>query len=930
MSNKFVVIDLETTGNSPKKGDKIIQFAAVVIENGCIIEEYSSLVNPEQPIPVFIEELTGLTSEMVKDAPLFAEIAPKIMGLLEDAYFVAHNVLFDLTFLQEELIMAGYAGYHGPVLDTVELARIMLPTSDSFTLSDLALQEGLSHDRPHQADSDAYVTGELLLILFERLKRLPTATLEQLYKLSYNLKSDLDEILTEWILQKQQTIEELPEDLEQYRGISLKKPVPLRSVRADEMIVYPMDDNEKERLLQKAFPDCEKRIGQFRMMDLVHHAFENGHHSMIEAGTGVGKSIAYLIPAIIEAVNHKKPVIISTFTTQLQDQLLKKDIPLLQKMISIPFNTVLLKGKHHYISLEKFERSLWETEDNYDTALTKMQILIWLTETSTGDRDELHLSSGGQMYWNKIKHDATEHATNHAWSGREFYHRMKEHAKTAHLIITNHSFLLTDLLSTSGILPEFACLIIDEGHQFEKTGRKFFGQKLDYAQIRYFLQHMGLYEQKQMAYRLIKMMEKSGVEMEGTLHGWNKIMAELYIEMDELFKVISFIVNRHTKNKPNGWVSCRLDNRQDRELQMLTAAAERFLFLFIECKKAITDLYEAMRNGEGRPGEKQEMLRGELASWLNEGERIIQCIREILLQQSHKGDVRWIEMDTRAIQNKTTVYAQPVSVAHYLNELLFQQKKSVVVTSATLSVKGSFQYMLNELGLERSQCRLEQIPSPFCYDQQVQFVISNDLPEVNAVPLKEYAAAIGEHIISIAEATKGRMLILFTSYEMLRKTYELLKESGFLHEYTLLAQGITSGSRSRLTRNFLRFEKAILLGTNSFWEGIDIPGEDLSCLVMVRLPFSPPDDPHTEAKCAEVKAKGGNAFYDYSLPEAVIRFKQGFGRLIRKKDDKGLMIVFDRRLISTRYGKAFLDSIPNVKAREMKIEQLIDLIRQWL
>lgn len=174
------------------------------------------------------------------------------------------------------------------------------------------------------------------------------------------------------------------------------------------------------------------------------------------------------------------------------------------------------------------------------------------------------------------------------------------------------------------------------------------------------------------------------------------------------------------------------------------------------------------------------------------------------------------------------------------------------------------------------------------------------------------------------------MLILFTSYDMLRKTYELVKESGFLHEYTLLAQGITSGSRTRLTRNFLRFEKAILFGTNSFWEGIDIPGEDLSCLIMVRLPFSPPDEPYTEAKCIEIKEKGGNPFYDYSLPEAVIRFKQGFGRLIRTNHDKGLVVIFDRRIVSTRYGKAFLDSIPSVKANEMDIRQLTSLIKHWL
>ena len=223
MGNKYVVVDLETTGNAPKKGDKIIQFAAVVIKNGIITEQYSSLINPEQSIPPFIEELTGLSDEMVENAPLFSEIAPKVLTLLEGAYFVAHNVLFDLSFLQEELIEAGYNGFYGPVLDTVEMARILFPTADSYKLSDLALREGLDHERPHQADSDAYVTAELLLILLNKLKNLPHTTIERLHKLSGGLKSDLDILLDEHILINESKIEQLADDIEVHIGIALKK-----------------------------------------------------------------------------------------------------------------------------------------------------------------------------------------------------------------------------------------------------------------------------------------------------------------------------------------------------------------------------------------------------------------------------------------------------------------------------------------------------------------------------------------------------------------------------------------------------------------------------------------------------------------------------------------------------------------------------------
>lgn len=223
--HKFAVIDLETTGNAPKKGDRIIQFAAVVVENGKITGQFSSFVNPEQKIPRFIEELTGINDEMVKDAPLFSEIAPEILTLIDEAYFVAHNILFDLSFLQEELIQAGYEGFFGSVLDTVELARVLFPTADSYKLSDLAARESISHDRPHQADSDAFVTAELLLILLDRLQNIPLCTARQLLKLSGGLKSDLHMLLEELITAKEQTIEALPASIEIYRGIALKKPI---------------------------------------------------------------------------------------------------------------------------------------------------------------------------------------------------------------------------------------------------------------------------------------------------------------------------------------------------------------------------------------------------------------------------------------------------------------------------------------------------------------------------------------------------------------------------------------------------------------------------------------------------------------------------------------------------------------------------------
>lgn len=934
MSNRFVVVDLETTGNAPKKGDKLIQFAAVVVENGEIVEQFSSLVNPGREIPLFIEELTGLSDEMVRDAPAFEEIAPKVLTLLEDAYFVAHNVLFDLSFLQEELVNAGYEGFLGPVLDTVEMSRFLFPTYDSYKLNELAIREGLNHERPHQADSDAYVTAELLIILLKRLWNLPQVTLEQLHKLSGGLKSDVALLLDDMLLEKERTIEELPYGLERHRGIVLKGFENKKEQTTPSSIPYPQQDEEKEAMLQKAFHEYEKRSGQFKMMDSVFHAFSDQKHALIEAGTGVGKSIGYLLPAAFFGNARNEPIVISTHTTQLQEQLLNKDIPYLERMLPFEINTVLLKGRSHYISLAKFEQTLKEEDDNYDTCLTKMQVLIWLLETDTGDRDELNLSSGGLIYWNKIKNDDAAYFQHKSWMNYDFYLRARKAAQTADFIITNHSFLLTDLVSDQSILPRYEYCVLDEGHHFEKAAGKYFGSSLDYLDIRILLSQFGLYEQKQYHYQLEQLLKEKASELKlESKHSFevNRLFGELTYEMDEFFRTVALFATKKVKHSSAmSRITYRLkEEEKSKEWSALKACGERFYFIIKDLMDYLKECLDAFAKNAIVLSNEQKLLLQEVSAFRNDLEGLRENLKKLILKPSEE-NVAWIDVDVRAPQNSTTIYAQPVTIAEQLKVEFFNKKKSVVITSATLSVKNSFDYMLRELGLNEENCHLEQIESPFHYKEQVQLVIPNDLPEINSVSVDEYVAAISEHIISIAEATKGRMLILFTSYDMLRRTYHLMKESGLLEDYVLMGQGITGGSRTRLTRNFQRFDKAILLGTSSFWEGIDIPGEDLSCLIIVRLPFSPPNEPLTEAKCNLIQQNGGNPFSEYSLPEAIIRFKQGFGRLIRSTQDRGFVVVFDKRLYTTSYGKAFLQSIPEVPVKKLAINETLDLIEKWM
>ncbi|TMU88324.1 ATP-dependent DNA helicase DinG [Bacillus sp. BHET2] len=929
---KLVVVDLETTGNSPKKGEKIIQLSAVIIEGGKIIEQFTSFVSPGKPIPAFIEELTGINDEMVKDAPSFHEIAPKILELLNHGVFVAHNVQFDLSFLQAELEEAGYNHFTGPAFDTVELAKVVLPSADSFKLTELSNSLDLSHVRPHQADSDAYVTAEILLYFIEELSKLPLVTLEKLCNLSNHLKSDLTLLFDNIVSEKQKHVEDLSHELEVYRGIALRKKThSLNDVEpVDE---FMMVESKIEEHLSQHVPFYEKREQQMEMMEEIGQAFQESKHVVIEAGTGVGKSLGYLWPSVMFAKSAREKVVISTYTIQLQEQLLHKEIKVLEKISPVPFKTVLLKGKNHYINLFKFEQSLREKESQYDVVLTKMQILVWLTRTESGDMDELNLTSGGQLFWNRLKHDGWHLThTKDPWIGKDFYLSARKKAQEADIIITNHSMLLMDIVKESSMLPNYDYLVIDEAHHLEKSARQHLGVVMDYLSIKFSTSQLGILDQKQLFYRLQQLLSSHSVEMKAHSFEMDARIGQFYMDLEEAMNVLTSVFYKKAKKRTGiQKIQLRITDEMKKSSywQPVIMSMERVISGMKYVENEFQKVLDTIKEKNIKLLDKEKALVEEFYSFLVDWSELRMNFQTVFIRDK-KNHVLWLDGDTRSLPNSLSIQAQPITVDGNLKDEIFAKKKSVVLTSATLTVSGSFNYFMNEVGLGGMGVKQLQLTSPFDYKEVSRLFVPTDVPEIQQVHNDEYIEAISSHLIGVAQATKGRMLILFTSYDMLRKTYELMKESGLLEEYVLMAQGITSGSRTRLTKNFQRFDKAILFGTSSFWEGVDIPGEDLSCLAMVRLPFSPPDEPVNQAKSDILKAEGKNPFSAHSLPEAIIRFKQGVGRLIRRSSDRGIVIVYDRRIMTTRYGNAFLKSIPSMEVKEGDLFDLVSWIEDWL
>ncbi|MFC0559916.1 ATP-dependent DNA helicase DinG [Halalkalibacter alkalisediminis] len=937
MKERYTVVDIETTGHSVIKGDRIIQIGAVVIEHGEVVETFATFVNPGQVIPPFIEDLTGISDANVANAPAFHKIIPDLLELLEGSAFVAHNVDFDESFLKMQMELEGYRFPKMPVFDTVELSRILLPQQESYKLSQLSDQLGFSHERPHQADSDAEVTATLFLTLIHKLKQLPLLTLQQLVPLSRRFKSDLEPLLSSYIHEKVNMGISDDRDYDCYRQLALKKivddKVEVESEHSFTFSDYSSSLFEEDGKMESAFIKYELRPGQRQMMKEVDEAFQQNEHKMIEAGTGTGKSLAYLIPAAFYAHENKQPVVISTQTIPLQEQLLARDLPLLKKMLPFQVDAALLKGRSHYLCLRKFEQSLTSIDtDSYDVLLTKALLLIWLTETDQGDIEELNLPSGGRGFWFEVQSDAASDLGRYSpWFSRCFYHRARKRAQKASLIITNHALLCTDLVHEQRLLPAYTHAVIDEAHHLEETASDHLGAKTDFLTFSYLFQRIGINQEADMLKTLTHLIANYQIAVKAEDLS-NKLIS-LKEEIDELFRMLHGYVmqKQRTSSTDVGRIRYRFESFAENN-SYWQAILECGMRVHMQTKDCLQQLKQWLKLFQDIRDDMTYKDRGfivdveSVIDMLYEEEQILY---EMLLEYD-PNVVYWIEVEPRGAKNATFLFSKPIDVSELLADHFFTKKKSVILTSATLSVNGTFHYQEKRLGLTDFGLKTSIIPSPFSYMDQVRLLLPKDIPAIKDVKEEEFSIEVAIKLWRLMEVSKGKILVLFTSYDMLKQVYHHVRQFNEFGTYQLIGQGITSGSRAKLMKMFKQSNQATLFGTSSFWEGIDLPGDELRTLVIVRLPFSPPDQPLLQAQFEKAKEDGQNPFMEISLPQAIIRFKQGFGRLIRTAEDRGVVFVFDRRISTARYGKQFIRSLPNVPVFEDELENLLEQFQDYM
>ncbi|MCY9198045.1 ATP-dependent DNA helicase DinG [Bacillus atrophaeus] len=917
---RFVVIDVETTGNSPKKGDKIIQIAAVVIENGQITERFSKYINPNKSIPFFIEQLTGITNSMVENEQPFEAVAEEVFQLLDGAYFVAHNIHFDLGFVKYELNEAGFRLPDCEVLDTVELSRIVYPGFEGYKLTELSEELQLKHENPHRADSDAEVTGFIFLKIIDKLQRLPLPTLKQLRRLSQHFISDLTLLLDTFIFEREKA--EAPGYVK-FASFSIREPEAETGGSHNDQFPSDVDmwNNESGKSLSDLLPRYEKREGQTIMMNEVRTAFANREHALIEAAPGIGKTIGYLVPAALFAKKSKKPVVISTYSTLLQQQILNKELPVVQRMFPFSVTAAILKGQSHYLCLHKFEHILHEEDDNYDAVLTKSQLLVWLTETDTGDVAELNLPSGGRTLWERMAHDEESVKINRKERISGFYERAQHKAMQSDLIVTNHALLLTDEVSRKKRLPESGALIIDEAHHFERAASEHLGIRVTYIGLHAKLSQLGTLNQRGLLKRMRRLFQTHHLPVDSFFE-MDEWLQYIQAESDAFFSSVhSFVKRRKPKDDMNRLVFNLNKKSQDNSWPTLSDGAERLCSMLMHVHQQFEGQMELM-------DKKLTNMKSGAAFLADEYRKSMQSLKEYchtltrLFFESDENEAVWIEIDAKGAKNAVAIYAQPLDPGELLADQFFARKNSVVLTSATLTVEGSFQYIIERLGLGDFYPRTVKIESPFSYDDRMKVIIPKEMRSVQDAGQTEVAQDTAHYIQMMGKEAQPKILVLFTSHEMLKKVHHELKHSPAFSGVQLLAQGITGGSPGKLMKTFKASKQAILLGTNHFWEGVDFPGDELSTVIIARLPFRSPDNPLHAAKCEQARKNGKNPFQTVSLPEAVLTFRQGVGRLLRTAGDKGTIVILDRRIKTAGYGRLFLEALPTSSVFELTDREL--------
>ena len=907
--------------------------------NGHRVEdEWTTLINPNRHIPENITSLTGIDDGMVRQAPRIQDVIRDLADFVGEAPILGQNVRFDLGFLQKHRILL-----LNPVLDTYELASVLMPSASRYNLAALGNQLGILLPNSHRALDDARLTHAVYIKLCEMANELPLELLAEIVRNgepldwdgNYTFQVALRQRSREQVRAKQVTnqdsngpfFEHVPGGEDERAG----RVQPLGPVTEP----IALDPDEVASVLEyggpfsRYFDAYEQRPEQVEMLRAVTNALSYDGHLLVEAGTGVGKSFAYLVPAALFAIKNKTRVVVSTNTINLQDQLIKKDIPSVRAALGIDLRAAVLKGRSNYLCPRRMDLMRHSGPNNADEMRVLSKILVWSWNGASGDRNDINLNRPAEKEtWMRLSAEddacTSENCAGRMGGSCPFY-KAKQAAQTAHILIVNHALLLSDVATGSKVLPEYQYLIVDEAHHLEEATTSALSFRLSQNDFDRLIKEVGgasgglLGHVLTVTRNIISPTEYAALSQ--IAHRASEIAFRLDSYARDFFYALTEFIDMQREGKPKSQYAFQerilpssrsLAGWDNIEICWSTAGEAMVLLInnINELTKACADLYA---NGVEDLEDSLSSL-GNLLRRLNEAQTAISG----MIHKPSTDTIYWIEV--QPMNNRLTLNTAPLRVGPLIEKHLWHEKSCVVLTSATLTAAGDFTYLRNLLRADEADELT--LGSPFDYESSALLYLPNDIPEPNA---PGYEAAVNRAIIQTATATGGKMLVLFTSYAQLKRASQAIARPLGQHDIQVYEQG-EGASPAALLEAFKSNPHAVLLGTRSFWEGVDVPGDALSVVMITRIPFEVPSDPLVAARSETFE----DPFSEYQVPEAILKFRQGFGRLIRSASDRGVVAILDRRVLTKQYGRLFLQSLPQCTIRSASLNDLPRQTSGWL
>ncbi len=926
MEPTYIALDLETTGLEPGR-DEIIEIGAVKFRGVEVLDTFQTLVRPRQVIPIKITRLTSITPEDVADAPTFNDVGADLARFIKSYPIVGHSVDGDLRFLAAQGLRVSQ-----PYYDTFELATLLVPQLPNYTLSTLAAHLQIAHPDAHRALADADVSRQVFVALLDRLADLSVGEIHEIAQMTQKLNWSVGTLFNDLARRRVKTLWQAPV---QPDTRSWQRPPELEPTGdvtpLEEALIADFFAPDGE--LSRTFAGYESRPQQAEMAVAVARAFNQDDALLVEAGTGTGKSMGYLVPAAVFALQRGERVVISTNTINLQDQLCTKDIPALQKILPTwnadlpPLKAVQLKGRSNYLCLKRYESLRAQPSHSDDETRALVKIQLWLPSTQSGDRSELLLMRNEMPVWNSVNvHPDLCLRQRCPLYSQCFFFKARQEAEAAHVIVANHALLLSDVRAP-GILPRYERVIIDEAHNLEDVATDQLGFSIGQGELATFFNEIhlaggpklvqGLLADWPSQFRLSTVapkdrqrLEDLSAEIMPTVERGREAAASLFATL--------LTVMQHDRSVTQYDPRLRLTPKIRRREEW--AAVEQHWEALSMSLQSLSDRLTRFLNYleplENRDIADYEGLLARVKGLIALADTVQSNIDVIVFGNEEM--VAWLTLNQRS--NELSLDAAPIDVGALLEEDLWLKKRTSVLVSATLSINQSFEYPRARLGL--TQASELQLDSPFDYAQSTLVYLPTNMPEPNE---RNYQRVLEDTLIKLCQATEGRTLALFTSNQAMRQTYHSIQEPLEQQQIATLAQGF-DGSRRSLIQRFKEDPRTVLLGTASFWEGVDVVGDALSVLVITKLPFNVPSDPVFSARSEGFD----DPFTEYAVPQAIMRFKQGFGRLIRSKEDRGIVVVLDRRLLSKRYGQMFINSLPECTVSRRPLSELPTAAARWL